>query len=278
MNIKVHYKEKLYFIIMTVFSIFTYAVVLLNAKAVLQNRTAVIYICIAIALVVLSFLGSFLLVSALKGNAIKVTARQFPEIFAILEAHSQKLGLKKTPDTYLLQAGGMLNAFATKFARKNYVVLYSSILEIAYQEGIDAVSFIIGHELGHIQRNHTSFLKYLLILPANFIPFLSSAYSRAREYTCDNIGYNLCPQGALKGILVLAAGKQLYKKVNIQELLENTKHESKFVISFAEIFSTHPVLVKRIATIHKLNLENIVPESPLFFGSKIDRKQTEANQ
>ena len=250
MEYKVHYKEKLYFNIMIIISIISYAVLI-------KTQLIAGFIFISGILSILGFLGSCILISNLKGNAVKINVNQFPEAFAILESHSKKLGFKKTPDMYVLQSGGVLNAFATKFARKNYVVLYSDILEVAYKDSIEAVSFVIGHELGHLKRKHTSFIKRLLTLPCSFIPFLTSAYHRACEYTCDNIGYYLCPNGALKGTLILAAGKHLYKNVNISELITNTKNESKLSISFAEVFSSHPALVKRIAAINKLS-ENIV--------------------
>jgi len=80
---------------------------------------------------------------------------------------------------YVLQGDGVLNAFATRFARKNFVVIYSDIFEMAYQEEKDAVSFIIGHELGHLKRRHVSNWRLFLTLPARFIPLLYKAYSRA---------------------------------------------------------------------------------------------------
>jgi len=277
MKFKIDPKENLYLIFMILAGISIYGIILYNLEFKLGNKS-IIYACLIGVFAIFHLLGSLLLIGYLKGNAIKINKLQFPEIFEILESHSKKLDLKTTPEMYLLQGGGLLNAFAIKFSRRNYVVLYSDVLEIAYQEGIDAVSFIIGHELGHIKRNHTGSLKSLILLPSKFIPFLGEAYSRACEYTCDNIGYNLCPEGALKGALVLAAGKKLYKKIDIRTLLLNVTDDSNFVISFAEVFSTHPALIKRIATINRLNHENLTPEAHAFFSPNIDIKQSEINQ
>ena len=139
---------------------------------------------------------------------------------------------------------------------------------MAYEEGKDAVSFIIGHELGHIKRNHVGFLKSMLILPASFIPFLSGAYSRACEYTCDNFGYSLSPKGATSGLLILAAGKKLYKKIDLSNLINNSRYNHRFASWFAEIFFAHPHLVKRLDVLNKLNRDNLELESFDFMFSK----------
>ncbi len=149
-----------------------------------------------------------------------------------------------------MQSRGVLNAFATRFIGKHYIVLYSDILEVAYEEGEEAVKFIIGHELGHVKRGHLNpFLKFLMF-PSYIFPFLSKAYYRACEYTCDNIGYSLAPKGAIMGLLILAAGKNLYKQINLEEYLENTKADTGILSWLAEIFSTHPHLNKRIRALY----------------------------
>ena len=273
MNFAVRSREKLYFGIMLAISILLYGL-LFALLATPAKDAAAIYIGLIGFILFLNVFVTLIFVGTLKGNAIKINAKQFPDIYAILESHSQRLGLSKTPDMYLLQGNGILNAFALKFARRNYVVLHSNILEIAYQD-MDVVSFIIGHELGHIKRNHTGFLKSFLIFPAKLMPFLGNAYSRACEYTCDNIGFNLCPKGAVKGILVLAVGKKLYTKVNLDELLLNVEREAGFALKFAEIFSTHPVLVKRIAVMNQLTYDDLTPENGFFNIQNSDFKQSD---
>lgn len=217
------------------------------------------------------FCLTFIFMGEIKGNGVKITKEQFGDVYAILENHSQKLGLKQVPDMYVIEQGGFLNAFALKFTSRNYVVLFSSVLEAAYQEGKDAVSFIIGHELGHIARGHVSLLKSYLVLPAKFLPFLGKAYSRSCEYTCDNIGYSLCPQGALSGLLILATGGHLYTKVNVKKLIETFKSESKSMIFAGELLATHPALAKRIESIYELGLaDRTLEENKIFTSPKVE--------
>lgn len=277
MTFKIHYKEKLYFGLMALISSFIYGFIFLYSETVLQGPNGKMIVGLLLFFIILNLFGSLLFVGHLRGNAIKINKSQFPDVYEVLELHAKKLEFEDVPNMYLLQGNGILNAFATRFAKRDYVILHSNILELAYQEGMDSVSFIIGHELGHIKRSHVGFFKSLLIMPARlFVPFLGNAYSRACEYTCDNIGYNLCPQGALKGILILASGKKLYKMINVNDLLLNAKHEPKFAMTFAEVFSTHPALVKRIDTINNLNLDNLTSDYSVI-SPKVDIKQVDIN-
>ena len=190
------------------------------------------------------FVSLGLLVGYIKGNAIKLTKNQFPEAYAILEKQSEQLGLNIIPSAYILQSGGVLNAFATKFVGRNYVVIYSEIFELAYEQGQDALEFVIGHELGHIKRNHIT--KSLYLIPSAIIPLLRPAYSRACEYTCDNIGKALNSNGAKDGLLILAAGKGLYKKVNVDDYINVESQDNSFWKWFSEKVSSHPNLPKRV--------------------------------
>ncbi len=261
---KVHPKEKAYFKVMSLVSIGLYALI---AWCLITGTYSLnIYLYIGFILI-FKFFGSLFLLGYLKGNAIKIDESQLPEIYKITKEYSQILGFKKTPEIYLLQGNGLLNAFATKIAKKHFVVLYADVLELAYQEGIDAVSFIIGHELGHLKRDHVGLMKNLAILPARCIPFLNSAYSRACEYTCDNIGYSLCSQGATKGLLLLGAGKQLYKKISLDQL--SVQKASGFAVAFVEAFQSHPVLMKRIASIKKLDKDNIINKDHVFISPQV---------
>jgi Zn-dependent protease with chaperone function len=80
-------------------------------------------------------------------------------------------------------------------------------------------------------------------------PFLSGAYSRACEYTCDRFGNALEPEGGVDGLLVLAAGRDLYTHVNSTEYSGQQETETGFFVRFAEILSTHPNLPKRVAAL-----------------------------
>ena len=189
-------------------------------------------------------------VGTIRQNSVKITAEQFGDIYKKVEEYSKKLNLKKIPDVYLMQSGGLLNAFATRFLFKDLVVIYSDILELAYEQGENAVNFIIAHELAHVKRKHLSKQKYIVC--AELIPFLGLAYSRACETTCDQIATALTEKLPLDGLLVLAAGKKLYKNVDTNLFISNSSKEKGFWGWLAEISSTHPSLATRIKHLSKI--------------------------
>jgi len=156
---------------------------------------------------VFSLLGIFahgLALGRIRGDSVRVSERQFPLLHRITAAHARRLGLSPVPDVYVMQSGGLLNAFATRFLGRDFVVIYSDVLELALAEGEAAVGFIMGHELAHVWRGH---LKHRwLTAPGRFLPYLGAAYSRACEYTCDRVGAFCQPEGAISGLLALAAG------------------------------------------------------------------------
>lgn len=252
MHYQTHPKENFYFTTKLIVTILFYSCIIAMIVSIETEKFAsFLPIIIYAGIFTLYFLFRHgILIGYLKGNAIRVSGNQFPEVYKIAESQSKKLGLSETPSIYILQAGGLLNAFATRFFGNDFVVIYSDILETAYEQGNKVLEFIVAHELGHIQREHSA--KRLLLFPSVMIPFLNSAYSRACEYTCDRIGYALCPEGATTGMLVLAVGKHLHSKINIDEFLLASQTERGFWKWFAEIVSTHPNLPKRIAAFNTI--------------------------
>jgi Zn-dependent protease with chaperone function len=251
----VHQKEKLYFGISVVVSIAVYvglALLILSGSPI--SGTVLTYLIFGI---IAFFIIHGLHLGHVRGNGIRVSKRQFPELNAMADQHSRRLGLEETPAIFVLQSGGVLNAFATRFLGRNFVIIYSDVLALATRKGEKAVSFIVGHELGHVQRKHMT--RRSLLYPATIFPFLGSAYSRACEYTCDRFGNALEPEGGVDGLLVLAAGRDLYTQVDRAEYMQQRETETGFFVQYAEIISTHPNLPKRVAALNAVRQTEPVP-------------------
>jgi len=188
------------------------------------------------------------LISYLRGTATRITAEQFPDLHQRIVECSGKLGVSDVPDAYLLHAGGVFNAFATRFLGRNFVVLYSDVVD-ALESEPEALNFYIGHELGHIRRNHL--LWGWVLLPASILPLLGAAYSRAREYTCDMHGLACCssPEVAARGLGALAAGGRRWKSMDLGRYAAQSGASSGFWMSFHELVSSYPWLVKRMARV-----------------------------
>ena len=184
-------------------------------------------------------------ISYLKGTAVKITPEQFPDLHQRVVRACQKLGIARVPDAYLVHGNGIFNALATRFLGRNFIALYSDVVD-ALAPRPDALDFLIGHELGHIHRRHL--LWGPLLWPASILPLLGAAYSRAREYTCDLYGLACCKdtQDACYGLAALAAGGQRWQTLSTEHYAAQTDATSGFWMSFHELIGDYPWLVKRM--------------------------------
>ncbi len=190
-------------------------------------------------------------ISYLKGTAVLITAQQFPDLHQRITACAAKLGMKEIPDAYLMHGNGVFNAFATRFLGRNFMVLLSDVVD-ALDERPESLNFYIGHELGHIKRDHLLWAPVLF--PAGMLPLIGAAYSRAREYTCDRHGLVCCAgtEDACSGMAALAAGGKRWKTLNQKDYIGQSQSSSDFWMSLHELLGDYPWLVKRMAAIQAL--------------------------
>ncbi|WLR56986.1 ankyrin repeat domain-containing protein [Mesobacillus subterraneus] len=232
----VHKNENKYFWIVLSISIASYILFALS----------IVGIFIIAAFILISLVLHALMIGQIRLNAVKIGANQFPLIHSKVEELCVKMGIKRIPDIYVLQSGGVMNAFATRFFGRNMIVVYSEIFDLIEQGAEDELQFVLAHELAHIKRNHLG--KMMFILPSMWIPGIAEMYLRACEYTCDRYAafYTGNPAAAKNALTMLAIGKVLFRSVNKTEYLDQINKEKGFVVWLAEILSTHPPLPKRI--------------------------------
>lgn len=244
----VYSKENIYFVLMLITSIFVYSILAVSVIGII-----IIFIMVAIAL-----FTHGLFIGYIRGNGVKLSEKQFPEVYDKAKKISEEMGITTVPDIYVIESSGILNALATRFFGKNMVILYSDIFDLINHERHEELHFILAHELAHIKRNHI--IKNLLFIPANFVPFLSEAYSRACEYTCDRMAssYIQNVQAGIHSLLILSIGKELSDQVNKDEYIRQLQVEKSFFVWLSEKLSTHPPLPKRIAALETFFME--IPE------------------
>ena len=210
------------------------------------------------------FFGLFLLfahalvIAHIKGHGVKLSEKQFPEIYARVVSASEKLGLTSVPEVYLMQAGGALNAFATKLTGRNFVVIYSDLVEACGDDGKE-IDMIVGHEVGHLALGHLKW--HWFLVPAKIVPLLGSAYSRACEYSSDLCGLMATGdmEAATRGLAILAAGGKYGKLVDMRSFVFQSRETGGFWASIYELNATHPYLPKRIAALYNKERPGLVP-------------------
>lgn len=205
-------------------------------------------------LVILVYVAAFLLfylfaqsafISHIRGGGVRITKDQFPDLHRQLEDASRKLGMEKVPEAYLLNSNGVLNAIATRFLWRNFLILYADVVN-GLEDRPGAVSFYIGHELGHIARGHLTWGP--ILAPGKCLPLAGYAYRRAQEYTCDLHGLACCSEheDAQRALVMLAAGKRRWKSLDLAAYSQQLGMTGGFWMSFHELIGDYPWLVKRV--------------------------------
>jgi Zn-dependent protease with chaperone function len=192
------------------------------------------------------------------GTSVKVTDRQFPEIYRIADDCASRLHIPM-PTLYVAPQVDLLNAFTYGTEEDSYIVLNGILVDHLSPEEL---RFVIGHECGHIQNNHVVYLTALhyLMYSANlFVRWIVAparvalqSWSRRAEVTCDRAGL-LCAmdlEPAVSALAKLALGSQkLAERLDVNEYLRQLEEGRAGAGRILEIFRSHPYLPKRVAAL-----------------------------
>jgi Zn-dependent protease with chaperone function len=189
------------------------------------------------------------LAAYLKGTGVHISYRQFPDLKARIDVCCERLGLDQAPEAYLLPWHHPLAGAATG---RRYIVLNADVVD-ALDERPDALNFYIGHEIGVLTGRHLRWLP--LLLPAAVLPLLGAAYARACEYTCDRHGFHACDDvhSAQAGLAAMAAGKRRWRQLSLGDYAAQARQATGFWMSFHELVSGRPWLIKRMAALAALD-------------------------
>src|ERR671910_367585 len=203
--------------------------------------------------------------AGIRGSAVRLSRRQFPEIYAVKDDFARRLDLRRDPEIYVMSGNGVLNAFAASTSGYDFVVIHSELFSNTYERNKDALAFIIGHELGHLRLGHTRLWYQLSTAYVDRLPLLAGFLSRAREFSCDRHGAYLAPQGE-EGLVLLTAGRYVYKQVDVGELLEQARRFRGFWPVVAQLPQSHPFSVRRLKVLYDAGFFEASVEKPATGG------------
>lgn len=249
-NDLVYRRENLYFALLLIVSIMVYIAMLIS----------IVGIAILAGIFLFYWFIHNLSMVNIRKNGVKVSEQQFSAFYAQAREVAERMKLKEVPDIYVMQSGGVLNAFAARFGLKNMVVLYSDVFALLEEQGEEEVLYILAHEFAHIKRKHVGY--GWLLMPGLILPFLGNAYSRACEFTCDRYGayYSQSFEGAKNALVILAIGPQLYRKVDQTVFMQQISAEGGMFSWMDELMSTHPNLPRRIHSVSAFFNNEDTPE------------------
>jgi Zn-dependent protease with chaperone function len=198
-------------------------------------------------------------------GSVRVSERQFPEIYALVRDGSYILDLPDVPEVFVTQSP-IVNAMALGKDRP-FIVVTTGLVNLNDQEEL---RFVIGHELGHVLSGHAVYRTMLLYLinlaqriawmPIGYLGIKAIVWGleewfRKSELSCDRAGLLACQDvdAARRALMKLAGGPQL-SELNPDAFREQA-HEYDAVPDLRDSFLklmqlqgvTHPFAVVRFA-------------------------------
>jgi len=197
--------------------------------------------------------------SAIRGSSVRLSEHQFPEIYAVLLRHCERLGMKDPPELFL--TGSSIQPFSQTFSswRENYIVIHQAIMDIDDRKTLDVVSFVLAHELGAIRLQQTAVWNEMMLTYLSSIKWLRSPLDRARTYSRDRYGAALSPTG-FRGLLVNAIGRRLMDHVDIEDYFAQTRNYGGLWSGLNILFENKPQVFVRLKRLRAAGYRYVPPE------------------
>lgn len=207
-----------------------------------------------IFLLIIVYLALYYLYAKVRSMGLRITEHNFPEVYELIGEYARRLDMKQVPKAYVLQSNGVLNAFSSFLFRRQWIEINAEIFEVAYREfhDMDALGFVIAHEMAHIYYGHATLHYHLPIWFSNSIPLIGAIASRAREYSADRLAQKVAGSDGVEAMFMLMVDRHLYKMVDREDYLQEAAKQKGFFLWLVNLLADHPVLCKRILALDQM--------------------------
>ncbi len=200
---------------------------------------------------------------AFQANAVKVGPDQFPRIYGLYQEALRTLDVETEYDLFVSQTP-IVNAGAYGMDQP-FIILNSGTVALLSDEEL---SYIIGHELGHILSDHVLYrtMTVLLIQLAGMgFPIVGLAaravlvalleWGRKAEFSCDRAGLLTVqnPEVVMNGLMKMAGGGD-HEQMNLQAFIHQAEEYRDGGDVADQVFkilnllgATHPFPVLRVS-------------------------------
>ena len=187
--------------------------------------------------------------ASIRGNSVRLSEHQFPEIYAVLRGHCARLRMTEMPELFVTT--GTIAPFSQAFSSwgENYIVLHQGLFDIDDRKTMDVVSFILAHELGAVRLHQTAVWNEMLLTYVSAIKLFRNPLERVRTYSRDRYGAALSPTG-FRGLLINAVGRRLMDHVDIEDYLAQQRSYGGFWSSIDVLFEGKPQVFTRLTRLH----------------------------
>jgi len=192
------------------------------------------------------------------GTMVRVSPRQFPELYYLAATAAERLSHPRVP-VYVKRASEM-NIYTVGLWQQPIIVLTSSLVD---QMEPDNLRFFIGREIGHVAAGHIWLRTLLKPLGADvpvFGKLLNSVvfgdWINRTEFTADRAGFIACRSltTAVSTMLKFGIGVRLFEKLDIKEFLAQINEVSNVRGHLTEIVAEQPYLTQRVRSLVRFSL------------------------
>jgi len=190
-----------------------------------------------------------------KAHLIKVSENNFPMISKLAKVAAYRLKIPITP--VYIKTSPHLNALTSGFWGTHWIVLNSALVKEFVPEEL---LYVIGHEMGHIKREHATWLNLMATHGTSSIPLISGGlriifnnWSIKAEYSADRAGLiaNKNLKSCMAALSMLASG---HRNIELESYLEESDRYQKDPLSrIGELFGTHPYIPNRIKKLQQFS-------------------------
>jgi Zn-dependent protease with chaperone function len=195
-------------------------------------------------------------------------AHRFPEVRRIVETCRQRLDVRESIQVYVVDRP-VVNAYAIGVRTPYTVVLYTGLLQALDR---DELTFVVGHEIGHIKLRHTSILALIGQLGTQtygmrwvglLLRYIFLVWMRVGEHSADRAGLVACGSlhKALRTQLKLSLGPSAANRVDVDGVIRHwADHDVGLATQLGDMLRTHPGLEARMDKLVDFARSGAVPE------------------
>jgi hypothetical protein len=199
--------------------------------------------------------------ASIRGNSVRLSKHQFPEVYAVFRGHCERLGMTEIPELFITTS--TIEPFSQAFSswRENYIVLHQVLFDIDDRKTMDVVSFVLAHELGAVRLNQTAVWNEMLLTYVSAIKWFRNPLERVRTYSRDRYGAALSPTG-FRGLLINAVGRRLMEHVDIDDYLSQQRRYGGFWSAANMFFEAKPQVFTRLARLREAGYRYVPRDQP----------------
>jgi Zn-dependent protease with chaperone function len=187
-------------------------------------------------------------VAFIKASYVRCSKKAYANIFNISKLAAYRLNIPLYP--VYIELNPKINAYTSGFWGDHWIILYSGLLN---HLAVDEVLFVIGHEMGHIKKEHTTWLNlssptsnYALPIITDILRVIFNNWHLKSEYSADRAGLIATKKLSIStSALIKLIGEK--DSIKIEEYLKEFENKSSDpLFKIGEYFQDHPYIPNRI--------------------------------